>query len=57
MGISPLELICDKTVSSRANPTSDDGHIDSLRYLVSEENYIKPWSAEYKLVQLLTRSF
>ena len=57
MGISPLELICDRTVSSRANSASDDGHIDSLRYLVSEENYIKPWSAEYKLVQLLTRSF
>ena len=56
MGISPLELICDRTVYSRANPASDDGHIGSLRHLVSEENYIKPWSAEYKLVQLLTRS-
>ena len=35
MGISPLELICDRTVSSRANPTSDDGHIDSQCAILS----------------------
>ena len=30
--------------------TNDDGVVDSLRYLLHHENYIKPWSVEHNLV-------
>jgi hypothetical protein len=36
---------------------SDDGVIDSLRFLLFSENYCKPWSAEFVLTALLTACF
>ncbi len=55
MGISPLTVLCHNGQSSHDLPA--DGHIESLKFLIHNENYIKPWSMEYKLVQLLTKSF
>ncbi len=34
-----------------------NGIVDSLRTLLYEDNYLKPWSNEYLLVKLLTKSF
>ena len=39
------------------NYTEDDGIVDSLRYLLFHENYIKPWSEEHILATLLTKAF
>ena len=56
MGADPLPII---NVSSLGptNLRSTDGVVDSLRSLLLNDNYIKPWSTEYFLVKLLTRSF
>ena len=35
----------------------NDGLVDTLRALLLCENYVKPWSNEYYLVKLLTRTF
>ena len=34
-----------------------NGVTDSLRYLSFHDNYVKPWSVEFTLVNLLTQSF
>ena len=54
--ISPVkaafaEVDCiDKNVQS-------NGVIDSLRYLLHHENFVKPWSVEHSISDLLTRAF
>ena len=55
MGISPSSLLSDKCSSHKYLPV--DGLVDSLRAMLLSDNYIKPWSNEYILVKLLTRSF
>ena len=35
----------------------NDGIIDSLRYLIYSDNYVKPWSEEHLLACLLTKCF
>lgn len=55
-GISPIKVFCDKPI--RPNLTvKADGVVDSLRYLLLHENYIKPWSHEYVLTRFLTKAF
>ena len=55
IGISPTSLLqCNKR-SSQTKAT--DGLVDSLSAILYNDNYIKPWSTEYLLVKLLTRSF
>ena len=54
MGISPSSLLSDKCSSHKYLPA--DGLVDSLRAMLLSDNYIKPWSNEYILVKLLTRS-
>ena len=55
MGVSPSSLLSDKCSSHNYLPA--DGLVDSLRVMLLSDNYIKPWSNEYMLVKLLTRSF
>ena len=55
MGVSPSSLLSDKCSSHKYLPA--DGLVDSLRAMLLSDNYIKPWSNEYMLVKLLTRSF
>ena len=39
------------------NDNFNDGVVDSLRYLISQENFIKPYSNEHILGVLLTKAF
>ena len=56
MGISPTSLLqCNNKRSSQTKV--NDGLVDSLSAILYNDNYIKPWSTEYLLVKLLTRSF
>ena len=55
MDISPSSLLSDKCSNHKYLPA--DGLVDSLRAMLLSDNYIKPWSNEYILVKLLTRSF
>ena len=55
MGISPTSLIFSCCNSSKALYTAD-GLVDSLRCMLYNDNYIKPWSNEYLIVKLLTKS-
>ena len=36
---------------------SHDGVVDSLRFLISQENFIKPYSSEHVIASLLTKAF
>ena len=44
-------------VSQVGNDNVNDGVVDSLRYLISHENFIKPHSNEHILGVLLTKAF
>ncbi len=55
-GASPIETMSIPQKSSQVN-VSNDGAVDSLRYILFHEHFMKPWSSEYMLVKLLTRSF
>ena len=55
-GVSPTSILCG-TGGVRACEPPADGVVDSLSSILFHENYIKPWSNEYLLAKLLTRSF
>ena len=56
IGISPLSCIMNNVATKCAKPPAD-GIIDSLRFLIHSENYIKPWSVDHLLVKLFTKAF
>ncbi len=56
MGISPTSLLLSSHKKSSHEKTSN-GLIDSLSAMLYNDNYVKPWSNEYLLVKLLTKSF
>ena len=58
MGFSPLSIAMDTSFKCKfSSHTQADGTVDSLRYLLFHDNYIQPWSDEYRLVKLLTQAF
>ena len=59
MGLSPTSCIFNnhkQSIPTRIN-ISGNGHVDSIRALIQHENFIKPYSEEHILVNLLTKSF
>ena len=56
LGVSPMRTAFNYKKLSVPYDKSD-GVVDSLFYLIHCENYMKPWSSEYILTKLLTRSF
>ena len=56
LGLSPIDVLFDK-VYDRHDNVFNDSIVDSLRTLLFSEHFIKPWSYEYMLVKLFTRSF
>lgn len=56
MGESPVNAMFSK-LSVNVSNSEDNGIIDSLRYLLYHENYVKPWGTEHLLARLLTRAF
>ena len=55
-GRSPTDTLFTQN-KRRHDYTDVDGTADSLRPLLYDDNFIKPWSDQYILVKLLTRSF
>jgi len=56
MSISPARLIFSGCTNSSQYLHTVDELIDPLRFMLDNDNYIKPWSSEYLLVKLLTKS-
>ena len=55
LGLSPVKSAFQKHIVPR--PYQDDGIVDSLRCVISHENFIKPYSEQHVLASLLTRAF
>ena len=51
--------VCPLSIYNKYTPiqSKQSGLVDSIRVMLLTENFIKPWSDEYLLVKLLTRSF
>ena len=59
-GVSLVKCLFSRTLISIPQVGDDnvnDGVVDSLRYLISHENFIKPYSNEHILGVLLTKAF
>lgn len=55
-GFSPLQCAFQR-LSYSGNSHDTDGHVQSIRCLLQNENFIKPYSAEHYMVHLLTKAF
>ena len=55
-GHDPCKLIAGPGPKVRT-PINSDGVVDSLRYLVFHQNFIKPWSEEYLTAGLILKAF
>ncbi len=61
-GASPMDLLCQNEdvscFSARQRyEKGSNGIVDTMQTLLFHDNFIKPWSAEYNLLRLLTSSF
>ena len=57
-GYSPIEVMSKSEKIKVTNDLYDsNGIVHSLRFLIFNDNYIKPFSDEYMMVKLLTSSF
>ena len=62
-GISPIALLLGESShrplrATQWNPPPEpDGVVHSLKFLLHHENFVKPWSAEHLLTELLTKCF
>lgn len=57
LGRSPIYLLFNSGCDKIRPGVSNSGVVDSLRYLIHHENFIKPWADEHILASLLTRAF
>ena len=57
LGFSPVNVAFSNCRFRVPHYVPGDGIVDSLRYLVYHENFIKPWAEEHVLAVLLTRCF
>jgi hypothetical protein len=55
-GMCPIKSAFERTIPPNLSPERD-AVMDSLKYLLFHENFIKPWSNEYLLTKLLTKAF
>ena len=55
IGYSPIHAAFNK--SRYCVPISQDGVVETLRFHMCHVNFLKPYSDEYVLTQLLTRAF
>ena len=52
VAFSPPKQMCLKYGTSTAN-----GLVDSLKFLLCHDNFVKPWSEEHFIATLLTKAF
>ena len=57
MNKSPIMSMFGIRSSDKNSIIHEDGLADTLHNLLLHNNYVKPWSDEYSMVKLLTRSF
>ena len=57
MNKSPIMSMFGIRSSDTNSIIHEDGLADTLQNLLLHDNYVKPWSDEYSMVKLLTRSF
>ena len=59
LNVSPISCLMSKQwwVDSSLGTNTNNGVSDSLRYLIMQENFIKPYSDEHVLATLLTKAF
>ena len=62
MGESPVKIYfstdeCAHKLTKSCTTYEADGVVDSLRFLVHNENFVKPWSSQHILASLLVRAF
>jgi hypothetical protein len=57
LGMSPIDAILTKKSACAPHVFINDGFVDSLQFLLFNENFVKPWSVEYILTSLLTSCF
>jgi hypothetical protein len=55
-GLDPTIIAFEKP-KDKTKPETEDGLVDSLKFLLFHENYAKPWSCEHLLTSLLTKAF
>ena len=61
-GVSPTRAYfdindCVRKMKSSIKTYESDGVVDSLRFLLHDENFVKPWSSQHLLASLLVRAF
>ena len=57
LGLSPAKCMFTKPLKARNVNDVQDGIVESLRFLIHSEHFVKPWMSDHVLVQLLTSSF
>ena len=55
-GYSPIDVMF-KDCKINLPQTTNNGIVDSLKFLLYHDNYVKPWSDEFYFVKMLTRAF
>ena len=56
-GFNPMDVAFNKMTLPPVPGDNEDGVVDSLKYLVTHENFMKPWSNEHIIACLLTKAF
>ena len=56
-GYSPTRVAFTSCRHIPSEMHQEDGVVDTLRYLICHDNFIKPWAEEHILAVLLTRCF
>ena len=56
-GYSPTQVAFRDCWRVPSEIKEEDGVVDTLRYLIYHDNFVKPWAEEHVLAVLLTRCF
>ena len=57
MKLSPVKCLFRRMIPNAIEEAHHDGVVESLRYLILHENFIKPYSSEHIIASLLTKAF
>ena len=57
MKLSPVKCLFRRVIPNVIEEAHHDGVVESLRFLILHENFIKPYSSEHIIASLLTKAF